>query len=124
MLSQGKGSIINIASTGGLVAFPGSAAYCASKGGVVHLTRTLGVEWIKKGVRVNAIAPHTFEGTPLLQKCREADPNYDAKLKATLPIGRFGNLEEIMGPALFLASDASSMVTGHTLPVDGGYVAV
>lgn len=122
MVGAGRGSIINLASTLGLVGFPGTIAYVASKGGVVQLTRGLAVEWAPLGVRVNAIAPSTFE-TPLVDRNRLERPEVYERLLAATPIGRFGQLREIVGPALFLAADASSMVTGHVLAADGGFLA-
>ncbi len=122
MLEAGRGSIVNIASIGGLVGYAGSLGYQVSKGGVVQLTRTLAVEWAPRGVRVNALAPSVFE-TAVVARQREAEPDLYPAMLARTPIGRFGEPEEIVGPALFLASDASAMVTGHILAVDGGYTA-
>jgi NAD(P)-dependent dehydrogenase (short-subunit alcohol dehydrogenase family) len=122
MVAAGRGSIVNLASTLGMVGFPGMLAYVASKGGVVQLTRSLAVEWAALGVRVNAIAPSTFE-TPLVRRNRPERPEVYERLLAATPIGRCGEPQEIVGPALFLASDAASMVTGHVLAADGGYLA-
>ena len=122
MLRQKKGSIINLASIGGLVALPMSVAYCASKGGVVQLTRTLGVEWASLGVRVNAIAPCSVN-TPLVQRVLETEPEYRQRVLDKIPLGRIAEPADIVGAALFLASDASMMVTATILSVDGGYVA-
>ena len=122
MLAAGGGSIVNVASIGGLVGYAGSVGYQVSKAGVVQLTRTLAVEWAGRGVRVNAIAPCTFE-TPVVAQQREAEPDLYPAMLARIPLGRFGEPQEIVGAALFLASDASSMVTGHVLTVDGGYTA-
>ncbi len=122
MLRQKKGSIINLASIGGLVALPMSVAYCASKGGVVQLTRTLGVEWAPLGVRVNAIAPCSVN-TPLVQRVLETEPEYRHRVLDQIPVGRIAEPADIVGATLFLASDASAMVTATILSVDGGYVA-
>jgi NAD(P)-dependent dehydrogenase (short-subunit alcohol dehydrogenase family) len=119
MLRAGSGSIVNIASIGGLVGWAGSLGYQASKGGVVQLTRTLAVEWAHRGVRVNAIAPCTFE-TAVVARQREVEPDLYPAMLARIPLGRFGQPGENVGPALFLASDAATMVTGHILTDNGG----
>lgn len=120
MLEQGKGSIVNIASIGGFVAYPHASAYLASKGGVVQLTRGLALEWIGK-VRVNGIAPTLFD-TPLTsQGARRSSVTSDFIEKRFLRPG-LAQPEQVVGAAVFLASDAAELVTGHTLPVDDGYL--
>ena len=122
MVPAGSGSIINIASVGGLAGYPGSLGYQASKGGVVALTRTLAIEWAPQGVRVNAIAPSQFESAIVLAQW-EKEPDMRARWESRTPLGRIGQPDEIVGPAIFLASGAAAMVTGHILAVDGGYLA-
>jgi NAD(P)-dependent dehydrogenase (short-subunit alcohol dehydrogenase family) len=122
MLATKSGSIINIASIGGLVGYSGSAGYQASKGGVVQLTRALAIEWADRGVRVNAVAPSQFETAIVLAQW-EAEPEMRAEFEARTPLGRIGQPAEIVGPVVFLASDAAAMITGHVLAVDGGYLA-
>ena len=120
MAAQKHGKIINIASIGGLIAYPGSIAYLASKGGVVQLTKGFAVELAPYNVQVNAIAPSLFD-TPMVAATRSDAESHKYFMDRT-PAGRKGRPEEIAGAALFLATDASSMVTGHTLAVDGGYL--
>jgi 2-dehydro-3-deoxy-D-gluconate 5-dehydrogenase len=122
MLAASSGSIVNLASIGGLVGISGSAGYQASKGGVVQLTRALAVEWGSRGVRVNAIAPGHVE-TALTRRLWEDEPELRSFFLSRTPIGDLGRPEDLVGPALFLASAASSMVTGQTLAADGGYTA-
>ncbi|MEZ5380339.1 MAG: glucose 1-dehydrogenase [Microthrixaceae bacterium] len=124
MLAAGSGSIVNVASVLGLVASAPiqQAAYCASKGGVVNLTRQLGCEWGRKGVRVNAIAPGWFHSEMTAESMFE-DPAAAEFLQRETPMGRTGEPDELDGALLFLASDASRFVTGITLPVDGGWTA-
>jgi NAD(P)-dependent dehydrogenase (short-subunit alcohol dehydrogenase family) len=123
MLERERGSIINIASMYGLIgAAPvAQASYCASKGGVVNLTRELGAQWARRGVRVNALAPGFF---PSEMASVMIDDERSAKyLRRNTPIGRPGMPHELDGPLLFLASDASSYMTGQILAVDGGWTA-
>jgi len=121
MLEQGSGSIINIASLSSFVAFHEVAAYGASKAGVASLTKSLAVEFATRGVRVNAIAPGIFP-TALNGELLNGTPRGNEELMRT-PMARFGLPEEIAGAAVFLASRASSFVTGDILVVDGGYLA-
>ena len=121
MLERGYGRIINIASLNSFVALSEVAAYAASKAGIVSLTRSLAVEWSKKGVAVNAIAPGVFH-TPLNADLLDNTPRGHELLTRT-PMGRFGRNEELVGAAVYLASDAASFVTGQTLVVDGGFLA-
>ena len=117
------GSIINMASIAGQVGIKtGNANYCASKGGVIALTRLLAVEWAKYKIRVNAIAPVQFK-TPLVLPLLEK-PEIVRYFLDAIPLNRFGEVDEIVGPAVFLASDAASMVTGIILNVDGGMTAM
>jgi len=121
MAQQRKGKIININSTFGLVGIPNRSVYCASKGGISQLTKALAVEWAPYNVHVNAIAP-TSVRTPM-NEALHRDPKWRAEWLSRLPIGRFCEPEDLYGALVFLASDASDMVTGVTLPIDGGWTA-
>jgi NAD(P)-dependent dehydrogenase (short-subunit alcohol dehydrogenase family) len=123
MIEQGGGSIVNVASVLGLVASAPikQASYAASKGAVVNLTRELAVQWARKGVRVNALAPGWFPSE--MTASMFDDERSLAYLRRNDPMGRAGEAHELDGALLFLASDASSYVTGHVLTVDGGWTA-
>lgn len=121
MVDRGYGRIINIASLSTFVSLFEVAAYSASKAAVASLTKSLAIEWAKRGVNVNAIAPGVFR-TALNQKLLDETPRGQEFLTRT-PMGRFGNVEELAGAAIFLASEAASFVTGEVLVVDGGFLA-
>lgn len=121
MLERGSGSIINIASMYGLVAAApvSEASYCASKGAIVNMTRELGAQWARRGVRVNALAPGFFPSEMAADMI--GDERSAQFLRRNTPLGRPGHPHELDGALLFLASDASSYVVGQTLAVDGGW---
>ena len=121
-LKATQGSVINIGSIQSFVALPNSAAYTTSKGGIRALTKALAIELSPQGVRVNAIAPGMI-ATPLNAAARE-NPDYMANFTQRIPLGRLGEPADIAGPAVFLASDLARYVTGVTLPVDGGFLAL
>jgi len=121
MCERGWGRVINMGSIMSVVALAGRAPYASAKAGVLNLTRVLALEWANKGVTVNAICPGPFAtdmNKPLL-----ADPEKYKAFVAKIPMGRWGELHEVTGAAVFLASDAASYVTGIPLFVDGGWVA-
>jgi gluconate 5-dehydrogenase len=119
MLKQKSGRIINLSSVRGRYGLPsGYAAYCPSKGAVDTLTRTLACEWAKSNVLVNAVAPTIVETD--LTKSALADPAYAKQMKDRIPMGKWALPEDIVGPTIFFASDASSFVTGQILYIDGG----
>ncbi len=120
MLAQGKGSIVNVASIGGFNAYPLASAYLASKGGVVQLTRGLALEWIGK-VRVNGIAPTLFD-TPMTSMGLQRSSVTSDFIQARMLREGLAAPHHCVGAAVFLASDAAALVTGHTLPVDDGYL--
>jgi NAD(P)-dependent dehydrogenase (short-subunit alcohol dehydrogenase family) len=124
MLAAGSGSIVNVASVLGLVGvgqIP-QASYAASKGGLVSLTRELAAQWARRGVRVNALAPAWFASEMTDDMFR--DERSMRWVHGRTPMGRPGEPRELIGPLLFLASDASSYVTGQVLAVDGGWTTV
>jgi NAD(P)-dependent dehydrogenase (short-subunit alcohol dehydrogenase family) len=121
MLERGRGSVINVASVAGLKATPSLAAYGASKAAVISLTKTLAMEWGPAGVRVNALCPGWTRTD--LNSDLWGDEGLAARMVATTGLRRWGEAQEMVGPAVFLASDASSFMTGQALAVDGGETA-
>jgi NAD(P)-dependent dehydrogenase (short-subunit alcohol dehydrogenase family) len=121
MAKRGKGKIINTASIAGLVGFQGITAYCAAKGGVVNLTKELALDLAAKKININAIAPGVIKTNMTADILK--DEKQAQGMLAQTPIGRLGEPEDIAYAALYLASDESDFVTGHTLVVDGGWVA-
>lgn len=121
MIARGRGKIINIASVQSELARPGIAPYAATKGAVRNLTRGMATDWAKHGLQVNSIAPGYF-ATPL-NRALVDDPAFCEWLAKRTPAGRWGEVGELVGAAVFLASDASSFVNGQTLFVDGGITA-
>ena len=123
MLTQGGGALVNTASIMGLVgSWSRSGAYNASKHGVVGLTKTAALEYATSGIRVNAVCPGYIR-TPLIEEALTSNPEMEAQIVARHPVGRMGTPEEIAEAVVWLCSDAASFVTGHTMTVDGGYVA-
>ncbi|MEH2591982.1 gluconate 5-dehydrogenase [Bradyrhizobium sp. AZCC 1721] len=118
MIPRGKGKIINIASVQSELARPGIAPYTATKGAIKNLTRGMCADWARHGLQINAIAPGYFK-TPLNQALVD-DLQFSAWLEKRTPASRWGNVDELIGAAVFLSGDASSFVNGHTLYVDGG----
>jgi gluconate 5-dehydrogenase len=121
MIARGRGKIVNVASVQSELARPGIAPYTATKGAIRNLTRGMCADWARHGLQVNAIAPGYFR-TPLNRALTE-DPAFCAWLEARTPAGRWGEVSELVGAAVFLASDASSFVNGHVLYIDGGITA-
>lgn len=118
MVARRRGSIINVSSVGGHVALRTGVVYAAAKAGIIQMTKVLALEWGRDNVRVNGIAPWYFR-TPLTEKLLD-DTVYLNEIVSRTPLRRVGEVDELVGPAVFLATDASSYVTGHTLFVDGG----
>ena len=121
MVEQRYGRVINITSQMGMVGYFNRSAYCSAKAGVVNLTRVLAVEWAKCGVTINTVAP-TFLRTPLTEPMFKDKAFYEDVL-SRIPMGRIGEIEDVVGAVIFLASGAASLITGHTLAVDGGWLA-
>ena len=121
MIERGSGKIINIASVQTALARPGIAPYTTTKGAVANLTKGMATDWAQYGLQVNAIAPGYFD-TPL-NAALVQDADFSAWLEKRTPSGRWGQLDELVGAGIFLSSDASSFINGHTLFVDGGITA-
>lgn len=121
MIRQKGGKIINIASILGMIGLPMLAPYAASKGGIVQMTKVMALEWAQYNINVNAIAP-AYIKTPMTAGWLSDKDRLQAILSST-PMGRLGSIEDLAGPVVFLASDMASYITGHTLMVDGGWVA-
>lgn len=124
MLTQGAGNIVNMSALGGGIIGMGrgNAAYCSTKGAIAALTRDLACEWAASGIRVNAVAPSWFQ-TEMNATSIFANERFMAEVVTKLPMQHIGQPEELVGPIVFLASEASSMITGLVLPVDGGAAA-
>jgi NAD(P)-dependent dehydrogenase (short-subunit alcohol dehydrogenase family) len=120
MMKQKKGRIINMGSNYGSIGVSTFSAYCVSKAAVIHMSRVLAVEWAKEGIRVNTISPSATR----TERTRERldDPTLKTHYEHLFPVGRVLETDDLVGASIFLASDASEMVTGHNLNVDGGYL--
>jgi gluconate 5-dehydrogenase len=121
MIPRRRGSIINICSVQSELGRPSIAPYAASKGGLKMLTKGMAIDWGQHGIRVNGLGPGYFATD--LNAALVADEKFSSWLSDRTPLGRWGNVEELQGAAVFLASDAASFVTGHVLYVDGGVTA-
>jgi NAD(P)-dependent dehydrogenase (short-subunit alcohol dehydrogenase family) len=122
MLRQGKGAIVNCASVAGLIGFPGLPAYVASKHAVVGITRTAALENAKLGIRINAVCPGVIR-TAMIDRITGKDKVVEKQFIDMEPMGRMGEPAEVAEAVVWLCSDAASFVTGHALPVDGGWIA-
>jgi NAD(P)-dependent dehydrogenase (short-subunit alcohol dehydrogenase family) len=122
ILKQGKGVIINCASIAGLVGFPGLPAYVASKHGIIGLTKTTALECAKLGIRVNAVCPGAIK-TPMIDRLTGNKKEAEEQFAGMEPIGRLGIPDEVANAVIWLSSDEASFVTGHSMAVDGGWVA-
>lgn len=119
MIKQGGGKIINVASITAMIGVPNLSAYCAAKGGLVQLTRVMALEFVKYNIQVNALCPGYFL-TPMDQKFFESEPGKRV-IQQNIPMKRLGNIEELKGTAIYLASSATNFMTGSCLVIDGGH---
>jgi NAD(P)-dependent dehydrogenase (short-subunit alcohol dehydrogenase family) len=125
MIKQGGGgSIVMTSSNASLVGFPNLLTYNISKGGMDMMVRTMAIEWGPQNIRVNAFNPGYIEHSMKREKAKEKDLHQDEEIRRMTPLGRRGRVDEVVGIAIFLASDASSFITGTVLPVDGGWCAM
>ncbi len=122
MIRNKSGKIINLSSQAGYIALPAESVYCMTKAGIRHLTRCFAVEWAKYNINVNAVAP-TFIETPGTEPWL-ADPEFKSNVLSKIQLGRIGIPQEVSSVVVFLASPASSMITGETILIDGGWTAV
>lgn len=122
MREQGSGAIVNMASVAGLVGFAGLPAYCASKGGVIQLTRAAAVEYAERGIRVNAVCPGAIK-TEMIDRITHEDPAAEKQFAALHPMNRMGTVAEVADTMVWLCSPQASFVTGQALAIDGGLVA-
>jgi NAD(P)-dependent dehydrogenase (short-subunit alcohol dehydrogenase family) len=122
MLERGGGAIVNTASIAGLMGVRGLGAYVASKHGVVGLTKTAALEYAQAGIRINAVCPGWIR-TPLIERALLANPEMESRMTASNPSGRIGTPEEVAAAVIWICSDAATLVTGHTMVMDGGHLA-
>lgn len=122
MFQQGKGAIVNCASVAGLIGFTGLPAYVVSKHGVVGITKTAALEYAKQNIRINAVCPGVIH-TDMIDRITGKDKEVEKQFVSMEPVGRMGTPEEVAEAVIWLCSDAASFVTGHSMPVDGGWIA-
>lgn len=122
MQEQGRGAIVNMASVAGLVGFAGLPAYCASKGGLIQMTRAAALEYAERGIRVNAVCPGAIK-TEMIDRLTHEDPAAERQLAALHPMNRMGTAAEVADAVVWLCSPGAAFVTGQALAVDGGLVA-
>ena len=122
MLRNGSGIIVNLASVAGLLGMANNSAYGASKHGVIGLTKAAALEYVRQGIRINALCPG-YTRTPMVEQIWEGRPQLEQALASAMPIGRLGTPEEVAGAVVYLCSDAAAFMIGHALVIDGGIAA-